>query len=115
MLFSRTGIIYVVNVDGTGVVRTGVTGHYPTWSPDGTQIAFSDDGIYVMNTAFTKHRLTLYNGDFVPRWSGDGRRIVFQRVEGLQYKLYVMNADGTGVTKISAGASDDWPTWSPQH
>jgi len=113
IVFSRTGFLYLINVDGTGIDSTGVFGRNPVWSPDGTQIAFSDDGIFVMDRSFNKRRLTPFNGDFIPRWSPDGRQLVFERTEGIQYKLYKINVDGTGLTKLSTGTpSDNWPTWS---
>jgi TolB protein len=112
--FSRLGLLYLINADGTGIDSTGVIGHHPAWSPDGTQIAFADGAIYVMDKSFTPRRLTASGGDFMPRWSPDGHQLVFERTEGLQYKLYRINVDGTGLTKLSpATPSDSWPTWSP--
>jgi Tol biopolymer transport system component len=37
---SGTSGIFVVNIDGSNVRRLTDTGHYPTWSPNGQQIAF---------------------------------------------------------------------------
>ena len=114
IVFARLSLLYLINADGTGIDSTGVWGRHPVWSPDGTQIAFADDGIFVMNMSFTRRRLTPFNGDFVPRWSPDSRQLAFERTEGSQYKLYRINVDGTGLTKLSTGTpSDNWPTWSP--
>jgi Tol biopolymer transport system component len=113
IVFSRLNLLYLINADGTGIDSTGVIGRHPAWSPDGTQIAFADGAIYVMDLSFTARRLTASGGDFVPRWSPDGHQLVFERTEGVQYKLYRINADGTGLTKLSTASSDNWPTWSP--
>lgn len=113
IVFSRLNLIYLINADGTGIDSTGVIGRHPAWSPDGSQIAYADGAIYVMDLAFTARRLTTSGADFAPRWSPDGHQLVFERQEGLQYKLYRINADGTGLTKLSTASSDNWPTWSP--
>ena len=114
IVFRRTGLIYLINADGTGVMSTGLPGSHPAWSPDGTEIAFADGAIYVMDMTFKTRRLTASGTDYVPRWSPDGHQLVFERGEGIQYKLYRVNSDGTGLMKLSpAIPSDNWPTWSP--
>jgi TolB protein len=51
-----------------------------------------------------------------PAWSPDGARIAFvsDRVEPGVFHLYVANADGSGLTALTAGrVTADWPEWSP--
>jgi Tol biopolymer transport system component len=46
-------------------------------------------------------------------WSPDGTRIAFASDRSGTYRIYVMNADGTGVTPVSSGPNDQLPEWSP--
>ena len=73
------------------------TGRSPTWSPDGTRIAYSNDGIWVMNADGTDPRQLTDTG-FSPTWSPDGTRIAYNRV-GLH--LWVVNADGTNPQQLT--------------
>src|SRR5262245_31124306 len=53
-------------------------GAEPTWSPDGTQIAFSDGGdIFVTGQGILKKSLTSTHNNFNPAWAPDGRQIAF--------------------------------------
>jgi Tol biopolymer transport system component len=52
--------------------------------------------IFVVNGSGTVTRLT-NNGGGQPAWSPDGSRIVFVRSND----IYVMNANGTGVTRLT--------------
>lgn len=123
-----------MNADGSDV--TQLTDHpandlAPVWSPDGRKIAFSSvrDGsanIYVMNAdGSDMKRLTRHSsGSWWPAWSPDGQQIAFASRRGGNaftnqgrnpYDIYVMNADGSGVTRItnSPGVDDSFPAWSP--
>lgn len=87
---------------------------YPTWSPDGTKIAFvarfGDEekrGIYLMNADGTgKVRIAIDpEADCSwPSWSPDGSKIVFQKdYPGFSYntEIWIMNADGSGAKAIT--------------
>ena len=119
ILFARNGDISIINVDGTGLVSTGAVGATPWWSRDGTHIAYqsaeANPAIWVMDMTFTSHRLTTpVVSDQIPRWSPDGSKLVFDRVEAGVSHLYTINADGSGVTRItSSPKSDTWPDWTP--
>jgi TolB protein len=121
--------IFVIRANGTG--RQNVSGDDdapdwgPAWSPDGNWIAWNtaadagvgfDLGLVHPDGA---SRTAIKPGVFVeyPSWSPDGRRIAFMSQvaeEGSQYDIFVMNADGSGVLRLTTVPADDgWPTWSP--
>ncbi|RKU36339.1 hypothetical protein C6496_13865 [Candidatus Poribacteria bacterium] len=86
------------------------------------KIVFSGDGnIYVMNDDGTGRRRLTKNMKLSarnPRWSPDGRRIVFIReVMGFAQRtdeLFVMNANGTELQRLTHDDFDDsYPSWSP--
>jgi len=127
--------IYLMNADGTGVVKVTTQGPLngrPTFSTDGRRIAFSSSrsgrgNIYTMNIDGTDiKRVTNpeQGDDSFPAWSWDGTKIAFNSTRddpacsstGLLCKneIYVMNADGSDVRRITLNPADDYyPTWAP--
>jgi polyisoprenoid-binding protein YceI/WD40 repeat protein len=95
----------------------------PDWSPDGSKIAFSlgtqDSGsIWVMD-ADGKHARELTGDpdtpDTSPTWSSDGEKIAYTSfVSGDNEDIFVVNADGSGVQRLTEGPEyDGTPAWSP--
>jgi TolB protein len=136
-------ILYVVGNTDTGYfelhvldLRTGATTTLPgdesrlepAVSPDGTQIAFSAStgsapdfpDLAVMNADGTGRRtLVVDGGGYGPRWSPDGKQIVYSSgaqepgcagnpVVGGCPALWIVNADGSGAHQIASGESPDW-------
>lgn len=121
--------IYVMRPDGTGQIRLTnnlrVDDH-PTWSPDGTKIAFLCErltgyGLCVMNEdGSNRVEITTIGSIFIlpPNhfsdffslsWSPDGRRIAFQD----NWDIYVVGADGSNRQRLTdAGGYDHEPAWS---
>ncbi len=102
----------------TATTATDLPGSY---SPDGTQIAFTStrDGfaqVYVMNVDGSDvRRLTDTPGPKeTPRWTPDGRRIVYAAQEMRRMQVWIMNADGTGHRQLTPEASvNSHPAVSP--
>lgn len=76
--------VYTANPDGTGVTELtdNPDARGPSWSPDGTSLAFAGgpdpSGIYTMTASGTGvHRVT--DGGYMTAWSPDGSHIAFAR------------------------------------
>lgn len=122
--------IFTMNADATGVIQItpsndGRAAGGPSWSPDGTKIAFvsmvspsdylqygeiwvmdaNGDNAHVILSA-PGHHLTF------PVWSPDGAHIAFKDA----FDLLMMNPDGSNVTELVTLPSPGllWrPSWSP--
>ena len=116
--------IYTVNTDGTGLVAltnaSNVLNSGPTWSPDGTQIAFisSDQtglgtqSIDVINAdGSNRHQIARFALDYgSTTWSPDGSKILFSRA----WQLFTINPDGTDLKQLTYNPDNHQnPRWSP--
>jgi len=100
----------------------------PSWSPDGSKIAFESQrhgawDIYVMDTDGSEQtRLTNFSttDDRRASWSPDGSKIAFEstrhRVDAYDHntEIYVMSADGSNPIRLTnSPLRDQHPSWSP--
>jgi Ca2+-binding RTX toxin-like protein len=125
----------VMKVNGTGATQitdTSTAKTEPTWSPDGTRIAYvansfdivgqpnqSDFEIWTIN-ADGSGRTQVTNNTFAdsqPAWSPDGTQIAFvsARTGDTNRNIYVMdaNAPGSGAAIDTDAAHDISPDWQP--
>lgn len=123
--------ILVVNTDGSDR-RLLIPPRAPydhvqaiAWSPDGQSIAYTGgfqgwnndkayDDLYVVDARGARsRRLTASpEDDWDPAWSPDGTRIAFDRQDDGYNWIYVANADGSGVRRLTANFN--WhPDWTP--
>jgi Tol biopolymer transport system component len=134
--------IYVVDVSAEGATSqprqlidddpgTPSDGHEamgatePSWSPDGTEIAFvGGQDIYKFDVkTLEETRLTTWEGagsgtsvEGSPTWSPDGERIAFVRDESdASTSIYVMSSDGSEPTLVRdfPPAERPVPDWRP--
>jgi len=95
----------------------------PTWSPDGTQLAFeawelsNSSYVYVMNADGSgAHSLRNTAGGWSPAWSPDGSQLAFGRRDELGHSdIWLINPDGSGATNLTQGngAFAMTPAWAP--
>jgi Tol biopolymer transport system component len=93
--------------------------YHPSWSPDGSQIAFcAQTKLHVkILTVLTDGSGTLTKlspkraDDCYPDWSPDGTTIAFMAFPSSgPYEIWKMDADGHNRAKLATGAT---PSWSP--
>jgi dipeptidyl aminopeptidase/acylaminoacyl peptidase len=117
--------IFIMNADGSNDGPLPSSSAYEhdgdlTWSPDGRQIYFSvvDSGQGKIWTAFCVTGMDVYHPICPPAnfpneimnlaWSPDGQQAAFS----LQGDIYRINADGSGLTKLTETEQEFHPTWS---
>jgi Tol biopolymer transport system component len=116
--------IYTMNADGSNqvdITNTATDELQPSWSPDGTKIAFTslssgNYDIWTMNADGSNPVNRTSNGgaDMNPVWSPDGSKIAFETTRDGNSEIYTMSIDGTNQVDITNnGAGDFGPSWSP--
>jgi Tol biopolymer transport system component len=131
LLFRRSGDLYTVRADGTGVRRLTTTGGVSSgqWSPDGSRIALTRAGdVYTMTSSGTGlQRVTTHAAsDDSPTWSPDGGQLAFhsnRRGTTDVYRIKSSPPYGTPVRLTTSGTAlpgsycdfDDFrsPRWNP--
>jgi TolB protein len=117
--------IFLMSADGTNVRRLTFEGDYnaaPAWSPRGNWIA------YICRTSRKEYKLCLITPDGQkrvqlttgpgvddsPSWSPDGRHLVFSSTMEGKSHIYMINADGKDLERIThSGTHNSAPAWSP--
>jgi Tol biopolymer transport system component len=124
--------VYVMNPDGTDQTRITFDpriNQQPDISPNGRLIVYcgnpitetnpeGDLEIFVMNADGTGVRQLTFNGanisDAWPRWSPNGKQIVFHSNVDGNFEIYTIGMDGTGLTRVTDYPGlDQFPEWSP--
>lgn len=115
--------VWVMNADGSGAVNlsgpdtvVGTNGVHPTWSPDGSLLAYADNAdIWVMSALDGSGKTNITNttgtvaAEAQPAWSATGQIAYIRNGD-----LWVMEADGSNPHAVSATAGNESnPDWSP--
>lgn len=107
-------------------IRTDKSGKYvdligidPDWLPDGSIVYTEKEcekcGMFVISlTGDLIAQLTDHPADEAPAVSPDGTRVAFMSTRDGVWDLYVVNSDGTGLTRLTEDTEiDGLPIWAP--
>ena len=121
--------IWVMDYDGANqhqITHLNSISLTPRWSPDASRIAFT---CYVPFRGVTSAQICIYSmasnrlisfprfrgTNSSPAWSPDGQQIAFMSSINGDPAIYVANADGTHLHRVTFGAGvATSPTWNPK-
>jgi TolB protein len=93
--------VFLMNVDGPPAPRALDDGVFPAFAPDGRSVIYGQRGtLYTVGTDGMGRRLLAQKSEF-GRYSPDGRRIAFVMGDFPDTGIYIMNADGTEVRRLT--------------
>ena len=102
---------------GPDTIFDGVT---PSWSPDARAIAYTsyrplpDVVVSFIYQGLLQNPTKGVGTNYVPVYSPDGTRLAFMSGRDGNPEIYVMNADGSNLRRLTNHpAGDGTPTWSP--
>lgn len=99
-----------------------LVGDFPSWLADNQRIVYaargcSRCGLYTLRVFDKQPRaqqITNELTDIAPEGSPDGEKIAFMSLRTGNWELYLVNPDGSGLTRLTDNqAQDGLPTWSP--
>src|SRR5260370_26278344 len=125
-LFSARGDIFTAPIE-KGPTRnlthsSGAHDKWPTWSPDGSQIAFISDQsgeeeLYLVPQDGSKPAQQITSGGsamrYQPEWSADGKRIAFGDKDGKIQVVTLADRKTTEIVDSPRGQIRDY-VWSPR-
>lgn len=126
----RVSRIMLIDADGANEHELRIAGQQPTWAPDGDRFAFRGcdmtgnrcgiwqaHAVEVMSWDAGKNLIGPVVEELEaahPDWSPNSEQIVYQSPKGGSYDLYVVNADGSGLRRLTSDPSvEGLPAWSP--
>ena len=124
-VFSARGDIFTAPIE-KGPTRnltrsSGAHDKWPSWSPDGSQIAFISDisgeeELYLISQEGLKPQQQITNGGaamrYAPDWSADGKRIAFSDKDGKLYVVTLADKKMIEIADTPRGQIRDY-NWSP--
>jgi TolB protein len=133
--YARDSDIWLMNADGSDQTNLTNFNNFdfsnsdPNWSPDGSRILFDSNratprfgvDLYTMKPDGSDvQRITTDRVSSMGAFSPDGKQIVFRSFRDFNDEIYVMNADGSGASRLTNNAApgntlpeDFFPDWQP--
>jgi TolB protein len=115
--------IYIGDYDGANQRRITVSRQLnitPSWSPDARALAYTtyrpvpDVFVSFIYQGLLQNPTKGVGTNYLPVFSPDGTRIAFMSARDGNPEIYVMNADGSNVRRLTNHpAGESTPTWSP--
>ena len=112
----------IVNADGSGfhLITSGISNNaFASFGPDGKHIVYRTtgpdvDGLRIMNLDDETVKVLTNDWDNFPVWSPRGDLIAFVRKEGVDFHVYTIHPDGTGLKQLTnTKGNDAHLAWSP--
>lgn len=125
--------LYLMNSDGSSPKKLGDYFDGPSFSPDGTKIAYYQDGYYIpdddkdygimimdLKTGSTSEVIHLH-GLTTTSFSRDGSRLLFNAedewhpIMQFQDEIFSINLDGTDKKRLTTATDSSWKLWPMAH